>query len=171
MIVVFSRLTALPGSKIDYGGSALVGGTNIWVNGAFTLRTLAHELGHTYGLEHSNLWQVSDSNPLSATGRSMEYFDPFDPMDSGTTDARFDYGPWEKNRLGWLPDSAVRTVTTSGTYRVYRFDHPGAAALSQPLALRVFRDGMRWYWISLRQNFTANSSAGQRCLHHLPGLQ
>ncbi len=144
-------------SQFTWSGLGLVHGPYVWINGSFALRALAHELGHTYGLEHANLWQVTDNDPVSATGRSMEYFDPFDPMGSGNTDTRFDFSPWEKSRLGWLPDTAVTTVAASGTYRIYRYDS-GSASTGQPLALRVFRDGLRWYWISLRQNFTTNSS-------------
>lgn len=32
------------------------------------------------GLVHSNLWQVSNRNPISPNGRSLEYGDPFDIM-------------------------------------------------------------------------------------------
>ena len=127
------------------------------MNGFFGLREVAHELGHTYGLYHANLWQVGDGNPVSAGGTSVEYKDPFDAMGDGTGDARYHFNPWFKNRLGWLPDSAVLDITKSGTYRVYRFDSK-AATFDHPLALRIYRDGLRWYWIGLRQNFTTNDS-------------
>ncbi len=161
VIVTFANLgpSRVPGSYITYAGSALVSGSKIWINGAFVMSTLSHELGHTYGLLHSNLWSVTDGNALSTGGRSLEYGDPFDMM--GTTsvtgvtrDSRHHYNPWAKNRLGWLPDSGVKTITTSGTYRIYRFDHKDATGLNQPLALRIFRDGVRWYWVGLRQNFS-----------------
>lgn len=160
VIVAFPDLGAgrIAKSQFTFSGWGDFAGAYIWINGQFTLRELAHELGHTYGLMHANLWEASDGNPVSASGRTWEYFDPFAVMGGGTTDARFDFDPWEKNLLGWMPDSAVLDVKSSGTYRVYRYDHPGAAALGQPLALRIFRDGLRWYWIGLRQNFAANAS-------------
>ena len=55
--VVFSYLGGLPGSQITYGGLAQVGARDLWVNGEFDFRVVAHELGHTYGLLHGNLWQ------------------------------------------------------------------------------------------------------------------
>lgn len=160
IIVVFPNIgsTKVTGSLITFGGEGSVGGSSVWINGTFSFRILSHELGHTYGLKHANLWQVNDGNPVSAVGGSSEYKDPFDAMgDSSTADSRFHYNQWSKNRLGWLPDSAVTTVTTSGTYRVYRFDDRNVST-SRTLALRVFRDGVRWYWIGLRQNFSSNAS-------------
>jgi M6 family metalloprotease-like protein len=160
VIVAFNHIgsSQIPGSQINFGGSGMVGGSEIWINGSFTFGIVAHELGHTYGLLHANLWQVNDGNPLSSTGKSSEYGDPFDIMGSGGTDVRFDFNMFEKNRLGWLPDQRVKTITASGTHRVYRFDHKDALALNQPLALRVARDGTRSYWIGLRQNFPGNAS-------------
>ncbi len=162
--VVFPRLTNAAGSRINYGGLANVGGTNLWINGSpnFSFATVTHELGHTYGLSHGNLWRVSDGNPVSSNGRSIEYGDPFDLMGgAAVNDTRHHFGPWPKNKLGWLPDAAVTTATRSGTYRIHRFDHRNSPR-DKPLALRVFRDGVRWYWIGLRQNFATGTptSAG-----------
>ena len=165
IIVLFPNLgtARVPGSQITFAGLANVGGTNAWINGpnSFAMPTLIHELGHTYGLLHANLWRVRDGNALSVDGNTLEYGDPFDLMGSTsatgvTRDARHHFNMWGKNRLGWLPDEAVTTVTRSGTYRVHRFDARNAPR-NQPLALRIFRDGVRWYWIGLRQNFATGT--------------
>lgn len=167
VIVLFRNLgtSVVTGSKITFGGEANILGPNVWINGssAFVLPTVSHELGHTYGLAHANLWRVSDGNPLSASGNSYEYGDPFDTMGSSsvtgvTRDSRHHFNPWHKNRLGWLPDSAVTTVKTSGTYRIYRFDHKDSPR-QLPLAIRIYRDGVRNYWIGLRQNFASGTPA------------
>lgn len=167
LILIFPNIgsSRVPGSKVTYAGSATVNGANIWINGpnAFTLPTVSHELGHTYGLHHANLWKVSDGNALSPLGTSLEYGDPFDTLGSGSVtgvsrDERHHFNPWSKNRVGWLPDSAVKNITISGTYRVFRFDAKGASP-TQPLALRIFRDGVRNYWIGLRQNFATGSQS------------
>jgi M6 family metalloprotease-like protein len=161
LIVVFPNLgtSRVSGSQITFGGQASVNGANVWLNGSFSLRLLMHELGHTYMLKHANLWQVNDGNPVSNFGSSGEYKDPFDAMgDASAADAKYHYNPWNKNRMGWIPDTQITTATTSGTYRIYRFDHKDAVASKNPLGLRIFRDGVRWYWVGLRQTFTANSS-------------
>ena len=161
IIVVFPNVGTgrVTGSRFPWAGLGIVSGTNMWINGgtAFTANIVGHELGHTYGLRHSNLWRVRESSGVSAVGNTVEYGDPFDLMgNSSTINARHHFNMWGKNRLGWLPDAAVTNVTRSGTYRVHRFDSR-AAPRTQPLALRVFRDGVRWYWIGLRQNFVSGT--------------
>jgi len=177
IIVAFPSIgsSRIPGSQITFGGLASTGGTNVWINGAasFAYTTISHELGHTYGLPHANLWKVADGNPQSPAGTTLEYGDPFDMMGSTTVTGvsrnnRHHFGPWFKNRLGWLPDEAVSRVGESGVYRIYRFDSR-AARRDRPLALRVFRDGVRWYWVGLRQNFSG-FTAGGRGVDHV-GLQ
>jgi hypothetical protein len=163
IIVLFTDLDRIPGSKITFGGQAIVPGANVWINGAssFSMGTVSHELGHTYGLKHANLWRINDGNPVSNAGVSVEYGDPFDIMGSSSVSGvaaspRHHFNQFSKNRLGWLPDAAVTTATKSGTYRIYRFDSKDASR-SQPLALRIFRDGVRWYWVGLRQNFATGT--------------
>lgn len=168
IVVLFPHIgtSRVTGSLITFAGQANRGGPNVWLNGTVSWPTVAHELGHTYGLTHANLWRVSDANPLSAAGTTLEYGDPFDMMGSTTAtgitrDQRHHFSPRFKNRLGWLPDSAVATATTSGTYRIYRFDHVDALDFKQPLALRLYRDGVRTYWIGYRQNFPTGTIQAQ----------
>lgn len=143
------------GSQFTWAGLATVGGTNAWINNAPNLRTIAHELGHNWGLKHSSSWTVTDGNPVSNNGAVLEYGDPWDVMGNNPSrDGRYHFNQWCKNQLGWLPDSAVRTVSESGVYRVYRFDSKDAPR-TQTQALRFFRDGVRWYWVGYRQNFPA----------------
>lgn len=155
--VVFRFLgtSVIPGSQITYGGLGNIDGPNFWVNGYFDFRVVAHEIGHNYGLYHSNLWQVSDGNPVSESGSSTEYGDLFDTMGMNG-DITLDFNPWHKSILQWLPDSAVSTIAAPGTYRVYRFD-AAAANLANARALKVVRDATRDYWIGYRRG-TSNSS-------------
>lgn len=154
--VVFSYLGNIPGSQINYGGLGNVQGSNFWINGYFTFSTVAHEIGHTYGLVHANYWKVSDGNPVSASGSSIEYGDIFDVMGDGDT-FQNQFNHWEKSLLQWIPDSAVTTISSPGTYRVYRFDH-ASANLANALALKIVRDSMNDYWIGFRQAITGSSS-------------
>ncbi len=174
IVVVFPNIgsSRVSGSLITFGGQATVGGSSVWINGTFSLRLLMHELGHTFGLKHANLWQVNDNNTVSNNGISGEYKDPLDAMgDASGADSRFHYNVWSKNRIGWLPDTSVTTVATSGKYRIYRFDHKDALGLKQPLALRIFRDGVRWYWIGLRNNFSPAFFTGLNIIWGTNSLQ
>ncbi len=160
IIVVFSSLGGIPGSKITYGGLAQVGGPDVWCNGEFDFRVIAHELGHTYGLFHGNLWQVSDGNPISPGGSSVEYGDDFDTMGANyANNQATDFNPWFKNDLGWIADTQVVNVTTSGIYRVYAFDHNNyLAAPGEALGLKIVKDVTRNYWVGCRSDFSSNAS-------------
>lgn len=155
--VVFRFLgtSVIPGSQITYAGLGNIEGSNFWVNGYFDFRVVAHEIGHNYGLYHSNLWQVTDGNPVSASGTSTEYGDIFDTMGING-DSTLDFNPWHKSVLLWLPDTAVSTIAAPGTYRVYRFD-AAAADLANARALKIVRDATRDYWIGYRRA-TSNTS-------------
>jgi hypothetical protein len=159
-IVFFSSLGSIPNSQITYGGLAQIGAGKVWCNGEFDFRVIAHELGHTYGLYHANLWQVSDGNPISPGGSSTEYGDEFDTMGANYANSlAADFNAWFKNLLGWLSDAQVVTVTTNGTYRVYAFDHDNyVSAPGETLALKIVKDSTHNYWLSCRRDFTNNTS-------------
>lgn len=157
--VVFARTGSIPGNQFTWAGLGDIGGTFTWFNGNFSLYVVSHEFGHNYGLRHANLWQVSDGNPVSATGSSVEYGDIYDIMGTGPGDAARHTSfpnPWFLNRIHWLPDTAVETITSSGTYRVLRFDHKDAS-LSSKLALKVSRDGTTDYWIGYRRKYVGTA--------------
>jgi hypothetical protein len=150
----FPSLKDVPGSTVRAMSHAQIGGKYMWLNGGgFAFYTVAHELGHTYGLDHANRWKVSDGNPVSPKGSSQEYGDKFDIMgDTGDPTLR-DFNPWFKSALGWM-DGHVQTVTASGTYRVDRFDN--ASAATGTLALKVRKDNKRDYWIGSRRSYADN---------------
>jgi sugar lactone lactonase YvrE len=152
--VLFSWLGFIPNSQIQFGGETLVGTPESVVNGEFDFRVVAHELGHTFGLQHANFWQTSDTDAFSDNGSSIGYGDVFDTMSANfANDHRVDFNPWFKYRLGWIGDDQVQTITDPGIYRVYRFDDAHA---SGTLALKVTKDATRDYWIAYRRNFANN---------------
>jgi uncharacterized delta-60 repeat protein len=153
--VVFPNVSGISGSQITYAGLANIIGANFWINGYYEFSVVAHELGHTYGLRHANIWQVSDGNPVSPAGTSVEYGDVFDVMGNGLNFENH-FSHLAKSILQWIPDTSVTTITSNGTYRVYRFDHSGAN-LTNTLALKIVRDSIRDYWIGYRRA-TANAN-------------
>ncbi|WP_367874803.1 Calx-beta domain-containing protein [Luteolibacter sp. Populi] len=147
--LVYTFLGDLPGSKMSFGGLGSTPGKNFWTNGSYDFSIIAHEVGHTYGLNHSSSWLVTDDNPVSPAGDLVEYGDTSDIMgDGGLITNEFNH--WNKSIAQWLPDAAVTTINIGGTYRVYRFDHPGANLANQ-LALKVVRNRTQDYWIGYRR--------------------
>lgn len=159
VIVLFTWLVDLPGSQIQFGGISILDTSYMCVNGEFDFRVVAHELGHTYGLYHANVWKSNDGNPLSDFGWSEEYGDLFDTMGANMGgDHRTDFNPWFKSMLNWISAEQVLTVTSNGLYRVNRFDDPAATGT---LALRIVKDWNRNYWIGCRRSFTENQTMEQ----------
>ena len=162
----YDRVGVLSSPLFFFFGVAQIGTPRFYVSpigGAFITNLFTHEVGHTYGLEHANLWQVTDGNPESHGGTTALYGDPFDDMAgdvSGDPLPRYQFNPRAKWILGWLPDSAITTVRRTGLYPLYHFDD-AAADLTRPLALRVFRDGIREYWIGYRHNLGTYPSLDQ----------
>ncbi len=152
----FSRLSGFPNSQITYGGLGYVPGNRFWTNGAFDFRVVAHEMGHNYGLSHCYLWQVYDGNPVSPNGVAVDYADPFGVMGGGNTNINYQFDPWQKSLLHWLPDNSVPTISVDGTYRLYRFDHPNADTATHSMALKIVRNANQDYWIGFRQLFPTN---------------
>lgn len=166
--LVHTSLYNLPGSLMSFAGQGSIGGKYIFINGAFDFSVVAHEIGHTYGVFHANRWKPTDGTiigPESDMTRNMyngalsavsiEYGDGSDimgvPEGSSGQFNLYHLNHWFKNILGWIPDTAVQTVTTSGVYRVYRADTGGADRVNHKLALKICRDIIRDYWIGYRR--------------------
>jgi len=147
-IVAFKSL--FPG----WAGQGYVGGKGTWLNGYFDLRVTCHELGHNFGLWHANYWQTTDGTAIGA-GSNNEYGDVFDVMGGGGT-AAYHFNAYEKNVLNWMPTSYVNSVGASGTYRVFTHDQSALNAANK-YALKVNKDGSRYYWLELRQALTGNA--------------
>lgn len=162
----FDRVGVLSPAIFTFFGVTQIGTERFFVSpvfGAFSTKLFTHEIGHTYGLSHANLWQVTDGNPESHGGTVLAYGDPFDDMAddyAGDMLPHYHVHPWAKHVMGWLPDSAITTVRSTGLYPLYHFDD-ATADLTRPLAIRVCRDGMREYWIGYRHNLTGYPALDQ----------
>jgi hypothetical protein len=136
-----------------YGGLAVLGGSDIWIQGSTDAGLHVHEFGHNYGIGHSSFWtpSVGSSNPVDPAGSNDEYGDPFDIMGNGAIPEGV-FHSQAKQRLNWLGTGEWTDATAagSGVYRVHRIDHPATAGVR---GIRVTRSGGGFYWLSYRRLF------------------
>ncbi len=137
----------------SWAGLGFVGARGSWLNNSFGLGTFAHELGHNFGLSHSNFWQASNET-IIGSGSSQEYGNPFDRMGSGSIDSstglRGHFNAWYKFDLDWFSPAQVQVVATpaqSGAFQVYDLEQPSLGGVH---GLRVPISGARDYWVEFR---------------------
>ncbi len=99
---------SFPSNACTWWGLGTVGGnpSRAWIKGTYSLKVVAHELGHNFGDYHSK------SQPCDTSGCSLiEYGDDRDMMgQSGTGHLN----AFQKERLGWLnygSSPAIQRVT------------------------------------------------------------
>lgn len=136
IIIEWPALRKLPGSTMKWTGHGH--GQFVWLNGTFVFKFVAHELGHTFGNGHANAQKPR---------KLQERGDPFDIMGGAAIGPAHDFNPYLKWKMGWVSDNQIQTVTTSGIYRVNRFDYREATGV---FALRVGN-----LYISYRRAFPA----------------
>ena len=137
-VVYFPQVTS--GDCRGYPGWGTAGG--LWLNGRMNLPVVAHELGHTYGLSHSNSLLCTGAVTSSCTFK--EYGDDYDTM--GRADETPHYSAPQKDKLGWLGTSRQIDLTQGGVTTL----RPMAEQAVGIKAAKVTA-GDRTYWIEYRQ--------------------
>ncbi len=137
-----------PGS---YGG--LAGGSTVWMRSDST-GTWAHEIGHCFGLGHSNSWDTAGTSAIGA-GTNLEYGDTYDIMGNSGSFPAGHYNAQAKSQIKWLPPAFIESIAQSGQYRLYAFDQ-GVLVPGRRYALTVTKDSQKTYWGELRSLFDTN---------------
>lgn len=132
------------------GGLGQVRGRVSWLWGTTAINVLVHELGHNFGVGHSNRLSCFErKRVVSIAKRSRcsvsEYIDPADMMGA------FPRAGWMSAShlvsLGWLKKSQVRNAAKGGTYTVRAMS---AVSTKGVKALRIKVSDRRTYWVEYR---------------------
>jgi hypothetical protein len=117
----------------------------VYLNGAMTTYLVAHELGHSFGLGHSNLTDCK----RHGCG-ALEYGDPYDTMGVGSGD----FSAKSKFDLGWLTN--VAHPGKNGTFVLGAIER--TSPLPQAFVVTTANDQ---YWIEYRSRSATNDDGQQ----------
>ncbi|MFD0894073.1 hypothetical protein KBB96_02975 [Luteolibacter ambystomatis] len=153
--VVFAEYNLSSGG-VHYAG--LAGGTNMWLQNSVSSSVITHELGHNYGLGHSNRWDTTDGS-IAGPGSSTEYGDIYDVMGGGSVPVDH-FGAGQKSKLNWLTTADWTNATTSQNVRLYGIDR--ATSILNPRGVRMTKvatpGSEQYYWLTYRPRRTNNPS-------------
>jgi hypothetical protein len=141
-------------SSCQFSGVGQLPGKYNWINASGS-QTIAHELGHNFGVHHASSYRCVSNNvavPIGGTCTANEYGDPFDVMGSGYRHLN----GYHKEKLGFLEAANVLTVTAGGSFdlapleqkatgtQLLRFPIPGTSDVyyveyRQPFGFDSFR--------------------------------
>ena len=138
---------SFPRNACSWWGLGTVGGnpSRAWIKGTYSLKVVAHELGHNFGDWHSN------SQPCESAGCTTTEYGHDRDMMGGTGTAHFN--AFQKERLGWLNyggSPTIQTISGPGTYYISSLSSAGTG----PKGLKVLQSsttsGRNYYYIEAR---------------------
>ena len=118
-----------------WAGLGYMPGSEVYIDNAFTLNVVAHELGHNLGVHHaSSLRCIVGGQPVAYSTTTnacsfSEYGDPYDIMGSSATNQQNAFHKLQSGWLGAVNGPRVKTITTSGDYTLSPLEQSSGVAL------------------------------------------
>jgi hypothetical protein len=145
LLVIAPKAGCVWSGRAGMGGPKSVSGTLILHDSASSF-VISHELGHTFGLGHSNFLRcdnAANDGAWSDTCKAVEYGGTIDVM--GNIDTSSPLSTYHQWRMGYLDDSQIKQVWQSETVTLAPSD------FANGLKAIFIRDGKAAYWIEYRR--------------------
>lgn len=145
LVVLSPRSGCIWSGRAQLGGPKSKNGTVI-LHDSESSFVIAHELGHTFGLGHSNFLRCdngANDGPWSETCKAVEYGGTIDVM--GNVDTTSPLNTYHQWRMGLFDDSQVKQVWLSEVVKLAPSD------FADGIKAIYLRDGTSAYWIEYRR--------------------
>ncbi len=139
-------------NECQFAGVAYVPGKYSYLNGTLNGQVMTHEVGHNFGISHSNERDCSVSGTrvwlaAAADCSTHTYADPFSTM--GNNAYRHNHAS-HLGELGWLSDSEKRVGTPGNTYTIAPYFGAGTLKL-----VRIARGDGSFFDLDVRMPYGA----------------